>query len=392
MEKHEQRIGFSAAAKREGRGLTLVLSGYIWTDNSNASAKIAEALLSMEEGDDLTVLLRNLYGGDTDESLTIYHDLKGRKPKMKIDGAVCSSATFIMLAGDGDIEASEHSKGMTHRPEGGASGDFEDMRSRADQNEAVYNEIAAIYAERTGLTPDECKALFMPKGKDVWFTAAKMKELGLVDVITKGSLLTGTVAVKELRKERDPQNILERFAACLAEDEVPTNDPKQSPMKETAKKLGLPETATEAEINAALDTRLTKGDSAAARVLELEGVENTRMETEFKELVEGAVKSNAITAAKRDELIAKSKGNVAVSLDLVKGLIEGLKPHAPVSAQLGAKDAAAVAKEADRAAWSYQEYMMKDPKALEKMRNQDSAAFTKLKQAHVEYLKDKRNG
>ena len=390
MEKaHDHR--FTAALQREGKKLTLVIGGLIFPENNNASVAIAEKLMQMEEGDTLTVLIRNLYGGDTDEGMGIYHDLKDRKPHIIVDGVSASMGSIIMLAG-ATIECSAHSKCMTHRPTGGVGGDFEDMRIRADQNENTFKEMAAIYAERTGLTPQQCMELFMPKGKDVWFTSAKMKELGLVDTVTQGSLLRSTVAMKDLRKVREPQEILSRFTACLEEDEVNEQTENTPNMKETAKRLNLPETATEAEINSALDAALTERDTAKAELAKVATNEQARMQAELEQLLEGAVKDNAMLATQRDEILTNAKQDVAMALTMTRTMLKNVKPHTSLTdAVKGAgADTAASKKAAERAAWSYGDWMNKDTKGLAEMRAKDVAAFTKLKGDYIQEVKNKR--
>ncbi|HRF80168.1 MAG TPA: hypothetical protein PL070_08775, partial [Flavobacteriales bacterium] len=67
MANEARQHRFSAAAKREGDNVTLILGGYIWPENENASAQIAQQLMLLQENDNLTVILRNFYGGDCDE-------------------------------------------------------------------------------------------------------------------------------------------------------------------------------------------------------------------------------------------------------------------------------------------------------------------------------------
>lgn len=355
-------------------GAVLVLTGYIWPDNSNASAVIAEQLAHIK-GEELTVFIRNLYGGDTDEGMTIYHDLKALRPKVKIDGVCASMGSVIALAGE-HIQMSKHSKWMSHRPQGGTHGDFEDMRERADRNEAIYKEVSAVYAERLGVTSDEAAALLMPKHKEVWLSAAKAKEMGLVDEVTDGSLLSGTVALKELRKEHDPESILDRFHMVSGTTDTDTNEDPMN--KELAKKLGLAETATEQEVATALDAVLKERDTAVARLGTMEKAEAERDEAELKELLEEAVKSDTMTVAKRDEVLALAKDNMAMGLKMARTMVSGMKPHQPLSQQLN-RDSAAAKKLAAREDWDYDRWATEDPVGLAALKSKDKAAFEQLR-------------
>lgn len=378
---------FTAAAQREGKSVLLVLTGYIWPESDNASAMIAQQLAQLQEGDQLTVLIRNLYGGDTDEGLSIYHDLVAYKPRVKVDGVVASMGVPIMLAGT-DIEVSSHSKGMMHRPIGGCSGDFEDMRQRADRNEQVYNELADIMAARTGMTADEVKAMLMPKGKDVWMSPAKMVELKLADRVVKGSLLRSTVAMKELKAAKRPEDILGKFEACLEEDEVPNEKQLDTMNKELLKALGLPDTATQEQYDAAVAERIRKGDSAVAELDQIRKDQAAAQETELASLLDKAVASNRLAKPKADALRDKAKGNVAVVLETVKELVDGLSAHQSATGQLrtGA-DTAAARKAAERESWDYKRWANEDPVGLAEMKASDRAAFDALKDAHVKALR-----
>lgn len=378
----QRKHQFTCAATRNESEVVLMLSGEIWPDNENASAVIAAELAALREGDNLTVLIRNLYGGDTDEGITIYHDLVARKPKVKVDGVCASMGFAIMLAGS-EIEVSSHSKLMMHRPTGVCLGDFEDFRAKAERNEQVYNELADIIAQRTGMTADEVKATLMPRKQDVWLTPQRAVELKLADRITKGSLLRSTVALRDLKKLREPEEILDRFAACLQEDEVATPSTNEDTMnKDLLKKLGLPETATQEQYDAAIAARIEKGDTALARVAELESAEATRHESELKELLDNAVKENRMTAVLRDELLNDAKGgNAAVVLKTARSMVAALKPHRPVTEQIrNAGNTAVVEK-------TYGELMRENPKELQRLQKEDPAKFQALKDAHVASLR-----
>jgi len=380
----ERKHQFTAKATRNDRDVVLMLSGEIWPENENASSVIAAELATLQEGDQLTVFIRNLYGGDTDEGITIYHDLVALKPKVKVDGVCASMGFAIMLAGE-EIEVSSHSKFMMHRPTGFCMGDFEDFRQKAERNEAVYNELAEVIATRSGMTVDEVKNTLMPKGEDVWLTPQKMVEMKLATRITKGSLLRGTVALKDLRKLRDADDILDRFAACLAEEEVVITDTNTDTMnKELLKKLGLAENATQEQYDAAVAERISKGDEALARITELQTAETTRVEGELKELLEGAVKDNRMTAVLRDELLNDAKGgNAALVLKTARSMVASMKPHKAITDVVRNS----TAKGEGGTALTYGELMKSNPKELERLQREEPDTFKALKEAHVATLR-----
>jgi ATP-dependent protease ClpP protease subunit len=214
---------FNITAQRAGKTLRLVLSGYIYPGaERTSSASVCDALNEMEEGDELEVHIRNLYGGSVVEGLTIYHDLKALKPVMKIDGVAASMGAIIPLAGK-RIEISRHSKMMLHRVSAGAYGDPDQMEEQVKQAREWETELVGIIAERTGMKEEEVRKTYMNTGKDIWLTAEQAKKAKLADEVVKGSLLR-SVPEKDLEKAKEPEDILEAFAAVLSTEEEETEN------------------------------------------------------------------------------------------------------------------------------------------------------------------------
>src|SRR5262249_43376688 len=95
----------------------------------------------------------NSPGGDVFDAIAIYNQLKNRSGivSVTIDGLAASAASFIaQAASPGHLEMAPFSQMMIHDGFAMGVGNAQDMRDLADQLETASNNIAAIYAERSG--------------------------------------------------------------------------------------------------------------------------------------------------------------------------------------------------------------------------------------------------
>lgn len=131
----------------------------------------------------LTVRI-NSPGGDVFDGLAIYNALKEYPGEVttKIEGLAASAASFIALAGKRCLMA-ENSLLMCHRAWGMSIGNSSDMLETATILEKIDNQLAGIYAAKSGKLAADCMAMMAGEGKNdgTWFDAAEAKAWGLVD-------------------------------------------------------------------------------------------------------------------------------------------------------------------------------------------------------------------
>lgn len=124
-------------------------------------------------------------GGDIYEGLAIYNGLlqarKRGNVQVVIDGLAASAASFIaMAASRGMLEISPHARMMIHDGFCMAIGNAADMRELADQLDAESDNIAGIYADRTG----KPAAYWREKmAAETWYTDQQAVAEGLADRI-----------------------------------------------------------------------------------------------------------------------------------------------------------------------------------------------------------------
>lgn len=137
--------------------------------------------------DDITVRINSL-GGLLFDGFAIYNALKQspRKVTTIVDGVAGSIASIIAMAGDRVIMA-DNAVMMIHKPADGTYGDADDLRSVADRLDFLQNQLVTIYAQRTGMTPDELNPLL---DAETWMSAEEALNLKFIDEIAGSTTAT----------------------------------------------------------------------------------------------------------------------------------------------------------------------------------------------------------
>lgn len=124
-----------------------------------------------ELGDVQRIELRiNSAGGSAFTGLSIYNQLQRHPARVivTVDGLAASIASVIAMAGD-EIIMGEGAQMMIHEASTLAWGDAAEMERTAANLHAVSQDLAMIYARRTGRTAAEVRRYMR---EETWFTAA----------------------------------------------------------------------------------------------------------------------------------------------------------------------------------------------------------------------------
>jgi ATP-dependent protease ClpP protease subunit len=132
----------------------------------------------------------NSPGGDVFDGVTIMNALKNHPARVNVhvDGLAASAASFIMMAGD-EISIARNAQVMVHEGHAVCAGDSRDMRKCADLLDKVSNNIADIYAQRTGRDAAEWRDIMR---EETWYTAAEAVKAGLADKVSGTTKPTNT--------------------------------------------------------------------------------------------------------------------------------------------------------------------------------------------------------
>jgi ATP-dependent protease ClpP protease subunit len=136
-------------------------------------------------------------GGSVYDGLAIYNRLLERKEHLRavIDGVALSAASWIAMAAK-SVEMPESARMMVHDAQGLVIGDSTAMTEAALWLDRESDNIAGIYAEKTGKPRDEMRELMR---KTTWMTGAEAKAAGFADVVTRGPAAENTFDLSRFR-------------------------------------------------------------------------------------------------------------------------------------------------------------------------------------------------
>jgi ATP-dependent protease ClpP protease subunit len=98
-----------------------------------------------------------------------------------VDGVAASAASFIAQAGNTRV-MEPNARMMIHDASGGAYGNPAAILKMAALLEDASDNIASIYAERTGMTPEEHRKAMKI---ETWYSAQAAVDIGLADSIAE---------------------------------------------------------------------------------------------------------------------------------------------------------------------------------------------------------------
>lgn len=127
----------------------------------------------------------NSPGGSVFDGIAILNSLRSHPANIHVvvEGIAASSASFIAMAGD-SIEMAPQSVMMIHDAHGVAMGNAADMRSLADLLDKTSENIASVYAQRTGKPTDHWRqAMQNNNGEGTWYSDQEAVDAGLADRI-----------------------------------------------------------------------------------------------------------------------------------------------------------------------------------------------------------------
>lgn len=218
---------------------TLKLFGVVGTDFTAATVTDWLDAHDRHKAIDIRV---NSPGGSVIEGSAIHNaiDRFPGKVTAHIDGAALSAASYIVMAADRIIMASNavlmiHDPAVTQTAGGSAQ-----LRKEADVLDQMRDNLTEAYSARTGISADEINKML---AAETWLSAKEAVELGFADAIaqrTKQVAQLGSyeaphrfAALLQTREknmdEKDPEEIIEQLRARIAELEAELEGAKEAP-------------------------------------------------------------------------------------------------------------------------------------------------------------------
>lgn len=174
------------------------------------------------------VIIRiNSPGGSVFDGMAIYNAIKDHKADTTtiIDGLAASAASYIALAGDKVIMA-EGTFLMIHDPYSLVVGTSEDMRKEADLLDKVRDQIAGLYANKSGKSLSEITTMM---SDETWMTGKEAKASGFADEVTEDN------PAKNLFDLSVFNNVPERFS----NDDTDGDTPNRKEIEKALRQAGL---------------------------------------------------------------------------------------------------------------------------------------------------------
>ena len=159
---------------------TITFRGFVGDFDNGISADDFRDVLAEHGGKDVTIHL-NSEGGSVTDGLSIYNAISQHEGEVTIhvDALAASIATVICCAAD-KVIMNGNAKFMIHRCFVAAMGNCREFRQIANTMEMLDGDIAAVYAEKTGI---ETERLMEMMDVETWLTAEEAVSQGFVDEV-----------------------------------------------------------------------------------------------------------------------------------------------------------------------------------------------------------------
>ena len=162
----------------------IVMRGVIGDYVDAISANDFHDILAEHAGQDITIELDS-EGGSVFDGLSIYNALMNHQGKVTIhvDTLAASIATVICCAAD-EVVMNSNAQFMIHRCWTVAMGNCKDLSGQAKIMEKLDEQMAAVYASRSGLEKD---AVLGMMDSETWLDASEALDSGFIDRIHETS-------------------------------------------------------------------------------------------------------------------------------------------------------------------------------------------------------------
>lgn len=176
---------FNVLLPRKDEGaVAILLYGQIGSGEKmvDSAAVVAELMELTDKYKNIDVRINSM-GGEVYAGMAIFNALRSSDANINIyvDGVAASMAAVIALCGR-PLHMSKYARLMLHQVSGGVMGTSAQIRSYADQVDALTNVLVDVVAERAGMKPEEVKVKWFD-GEDHWITAQEAVNLKLADSI-----------------------------------------------------------------------------------------------------------------------------------------------------------------------------------------------------------------
>lgn len=224
MPKSKSYIGIKNEAETSTLELhftDFIYDGFNW-DTWETTNLVQETINKIKAANPSKIkVVINSLGGDVMIGLALYNYIKAYKAEKEVDvlGFAASIASIMaMVADPGKLRMGKSTFMIIHAAWSYAAGNAKDMRKQADDLDKVTNELAGIYAQRTGKEVSYFTDLWADG--DYWMTATEAKEIGLADEIYNSEPINAKVDFSQYDFRNVPAALL-NSAEAYPDDQNP---------------------------------------------------------------------------------------------------------------------------------------------------------------------------
>jgi ATP-dependent protease ClpP protease subunit len=323
ISKHKPHIVASGANPSRGLRITAAskngvasinILGYIanWSDAN--SGKIREQITELSSTAKKAEIYINSEGGSVFEANEIVNLIQDTFEEVKVIGGalIASAASFIFCSFPNEI--AENSQVMIHKPSAGLMGTATQIKKKLKMLQAAEDQYLQVYANKTGKTVAEVTALW--NDGDHWMSASEAVTEGFADKIKGVAQVDDSTALA--------------LVACGAPQQQEPNLKTDMNLEVMALSLGLPKTATEAEVQAKINELKAASLEKDQLQAKLDNLQANAQAAKVKALLDKAENEKKITASQR----AKYENLAKNDFETVEAILTDMSPAQPLSAQI----------------------------------------------------------
>ncbi|GHT16981.1 hypothetical protein FACS189429_0120 [Bacteroidia bacterium] len=314
---------FQISAVKSGAKAEIRILGIIgWENDSETFRSQIDALI--KEGVQDAHIYINSPGGNCFDAAEIVNIISKFKGTVTGEGGalVASAATYISLHCK-TFSMPENGMYMIHKPSGCAVGKTADIESYLKLMKALetqyYDTYKKVFTHAANLEVFDKK---WNEGSDWWLTATEAKTNGFI-----------TEVVQKVKIDRET---MQAITACGAPENIinklnykPKNE-NEMDVKILAVSLGLPETATETEVNA----KLAENKKAAEDLVALKAAQALKEKTEKEAAVKAALDKAIADKRIKADCRAEWESMLNANFETASKALEGITPIEKLSSQL----------------------------------------------------------
>lgn len=274
-----------------------------------SGANFGEIMNCAENAIDTLEIEINSQGGSVFDGYTIFNEIQSLRERgvvvtATITGMAASMASVIAMACN-TIRMAGHARMMIHDASNVVGGNAAQLRKAADLLDGISEDIAGIYAVRTGKPVDEIRVMMK---KETWMNADEAIANGFADEVMSNKAkaefdTTGKSMSIFARLFPDNADAVAKLDAMLDENATLSAD-----LESAQARIG--ELAPLAEVNATLQAELTASQAS----IEAAATQAAEAAAKIAELEANAGKLDDLAAIKASELLAAQGHPAPVSL------------------------------------------------------------------------------